>query len=81
MTAKFDFTRPISFTIGESYLYWERNIDGNQQTPTIVRFVDYTPCPAIVIIKNHDRRKQRCLRDDLFELTRNINPLILNNLS
>jgi hypothetical protein len=67
MRTNFEFTRPQSLKIGEVYLYREHNIDGNHQVPRVVSFVNYAPCPAIVIIKFSNGRAQRCLREDLFE--------------
>jgi len=68
MTTTPNFTRPQSFKTDEIYFFRERNIDGNRQSPIVVRFLNYAPCPAIVIIDHPDGSKQRCLRGDLFEL-------------
>ena len=68
MRTNIDFTRPQSLNIGERYLYRERNVNGKHQAPRIVTFVNYAPCPAIVIIKFSNGKVQRCLREDLFEL-------------
>lgn len=68
MRKNIGFTRPRSLHIGERYLFRERNVNGNHQTPRIVTFVNYAPCPAIVIIKFSNGKVQRCLREDLFEL-------------
>ena len=62
-----EFTRPGSLNYGALYLYRERTVSGKHQAPRIVTFVNYAPCPAIVIIKFSDGRVQRCLREDLFE--------------
>ena len=67
MTTKIEFARPQSLDIGKIYLYRERNYEGERQTTTAVKFVNYSPCPAIVIIKLRNGSKQRCLREDLFE--------------
>jgi hypothetical protein len=67
VTAKIVFIRPQSLDSGEIYLFRERNYHGMRQTITTVKFVNYTPCPAIVIIKYMNGSKQRCLREDLFE--------------
>lgn len=68
MRTNIDFTRPQSLNIGKHYLYRERSVNGKHQEPRIVTFVNYAPCPAIVIIKFSNGRVQRCLREDLFEL-------------
>lgn len=67
-TTTFQFTRPEYFERGKVYLYREREVDGNRRAPSIVKFVTYDPCPAILIIRDFFGRKSRCLRDDLFEL-------------
>jgi hypothetical protein len=67
MKADPKFIRPQSFKIGKNYLFSERDFDGERRTILKVTFVNYTPCPAIVIIKHIDERKHRCLREDLFE--------------
>jgi hypothetical protein len=67
-TTTFQFTRPQYFESGKVYLYREREVDGNRGAPSIVKFVTYDPCPAILIIRDFVGRSSRCLRDDLFEL-------------
>jgi hypothetical protein len=67
VTTNIEFIRPQTLDTGEIYLYRERNYHGLRQTTTEVRFVNYTPCPAVVIIKHRNGSKQRCLREDLFE--------------
>lgn len=64
----FQFIRPYSLEYGKVYFYREREFDGERKTPSIVKFVTYDPCPAIVIIRDFGGRRNRCLRDDLFEL-------------
>ena len=65
------FVRPYSFARGKEYFYREREIDCERNSPSIVKFVSYDPCPAIVIISDPSGRKVRCPRDDLFELKAN----------
>jgi len=67
-TTTFQYIRPQSFECGKDYLYRERQLDGVRRAPSIVKFIAYDPCPAMVIIRDFDDRKSRCLRDDLFEL-------------
>ncbi len=62
-----NFIRPQTFNIGKNYFFSERDFDGERRTILKVTFVNYTPCPAIVIIKQIDGRIHRCLREDLFE--------------
>ncbi len=68
ITTTFHFIRPQSFDSEKVYLYREREVDGIRGAPSIVNFVTYDPCPAIVIIRDFSGHKTRCLRDDLFEL-------------
>ena len=67
MIVNIEFTRPDSFDNGKKYLFRERNYDGERRSIETVKFVDYTPCPAIVIIRIENGNRQRCLREDLFE--------------
>ena len=67
MTVNVQLIRPLTLNIGEIYLFRERDIQGTHHSLATVTFVNYTPCPAIVIIKHNNGSKQRCLRDDLFE--------------
>jgi hypothetical protein len=67
MIVNIEFTRPDSFDNGRKYLFRERNCHGERRSIETVKFVDYTPCPAIVIIRIENGSIQRCLREDLFE--------------
>ena len=67
MIVNIKFTRPDSFANGKNYLFRERGYFGERQSVEKVTFVDYSPCPAIVIIKLASGSKRRCLREDLFE--------------
>jgi hypothetical protein len=68
MITKKGFYRPQSLNNGDIYIFRERNYIGERQSSIPITFVDYTPCPAIVIIKFRNGIKQRCLREDIFEL-------------
>ena len=68
MTVNIEFSRPQSLDIGKTYLFRDRDSDGGRQSVSAVTFVNYTPCPAIVIIKFAHNEYHRCLREDLFEL-------------
>jgi hypothetical protein len=64
----FQFIRPHSLESRKVYLYRERELDGECRIPSIIKFVTYDPCPAIVIIRDVRGRNIRCSRDSLFEL-------------
>ena len=59
--------RPETLQLGELYLFRERSINGKYQDSSVVKFNNYTACPAYVIIQNKDGKKIRCPRDDLFK--------------
>jgi hypothetical protein len=66
MIPKLQLTRPLSFENGFSYLYQERDAVGQRQEISVVKFLDYDPCPAFVIVQILDGSRLRCLREDLF---------------
>jgi hypothetical protein len=66
MIPELKITRPQSFKDGNAYLHQDRNRDGQRQAMSIVKFLDYDPCPAFVIIQIMDGRRLRCLREDLY---------------
>ena len=67
MKAKSLITRPETLTEGQGYLLLENNVSENEMTISPVTFVAYTPCPAIVIVRNGEGKKWRYPRDKLFE--------------
>lgn len=73
------FIRPESFDNGKDYLFRERNNYGEQRSIKVVTFVDYTPCPAIVIVKFENGSKRRCLREDIYE-SRIVPKYLINSL-
>ncbi len=58
--------RPDTLIEGAEYILFERAAIGNKPTPTSVRFVGYTACPAFVIVSDSSGRRVRCLREELF---------------
>lgn len=63
------YNRPETFQLGEFYLFRERSINRKYHDSSIVKFSNYTACPAYVIIQNKDGEKIRCPRDDLFKIS------------
>lgn len=55
--------RPITFTVGETYLFAKHY---SESEAMLVQFLQYDPCPAIMIVRAPDGQVFRCLRDDLF---------------
>jgi len=66
MIPKFQITRPLSFENGFTYLYQERDAVGQRKEISVVKFLEYDPCPAFVIVQILDGSRLRCLREDLF---------------
>jgi len=66
MIPKFQITRPQSLEDGNTYLYQDRVAVGQRQEFSVVKFLDYDPCPAFVIVQKLDGSRLRCLREDLF---------------
>jgi len=71
MIPKFQITRPQSFENGNTYLYQERDAVGQRQELSDVKFLNYDPCPAFVIVQIMDGSRLRCLREDLFNSKEN----------
>jgi len=60
-------TRPA--TLAENKLYLLHDDPAHDCRPAawlLVEFVGYTPCPAVVIVRDHRDKTRRVLRDDLF---------------
>lgn len=68
MIANINFTRPMTLIYGKTYLFWEKDNNGKRRSLSAVIFVNYTSCPAIVIVKSKNGSKRRCPREYLFEL-------------
>ena len=66
MIPKIQITRPQSLENGKTYLYQDRVGVGQRQEFSVVKFLDYDPCPAFVIVQILDGSRLRCLREDLF---------------
>ncbi len=59
--------RPNALAIGQGYLLRIRQNNGRKPIYRPVKFVGYTPCPAIVIVSETDGWIQRVSRVDLYE--------------
>jgi hypothetical protein len=66
MEAISSVVRPGTLIEGAEYLLLETQ--GNRHMPTValVRFVDYTACPAFVVVMDGSNKRVRCLREELF---------------
>ena len=71
MIPKFKLTRPHSLENGNAYLYQDRDGVGQYQNFSVVKFLDYDPCPAFVIVQKLDGSRLRCLREGLFTSNEN----------
>lgn len=58
--------RPKTLKAGEPYFYITRDVRGHPLVGCMVKFIDYDPCPAFVIIEQAAGSRIRCSRDDLF---------------
>ena len=58
--------RPETLIEGATYLILEDRGTGRQISIDIVRFLAYTPCPAVVMVIESNGRKMYCPRDRLF---------------
>ncbi|MFC1923370.1 hypothetical protein ACFLY4_08775 [Chloroflexota bacterium] len=71
MIPQFQLTRPHSLENGNTYLYQDRVVVGQHQEFSVVKFLDYDPCPAFVIVQKLDGSRLRCLREGLFTSNEN----------
>lgn len=62
---KLILTHPESLLEGEHYIYRE-GPQSDKPASSIVKFVAYTSCPAIVVVSVGSGQKVRCPRDLLF---------------
>jgi hypothetical protein len=69
MIPEFHLTKPSTFMQGIPYLVHERNAGGQREDISVVKFINYDPCPAFVIVQKADGIRLRCLRDDIYTLT------------
>ncbi len=67
MKVKSLITRPETLTEGQVYLLLENNSVDDELTVFPVTFVAYTPCPAVVIVRNGEEKNLRCPRESLIE--------------
>jgi hypothetical protein len=58
-------THPDSLIEGEQYIYWDVYCIDNPEI-SIVKFVAYTSCPAVVVVSNGAEQRVRCPRDRLY---------------
>ena len=57
---------PNTLVEGKHYVYMDRYDVEASPLLLDVKFVAYTPCPAIVVVLNGSGQKVRILRDDLY---------------
>jgi len=74
-------SQPKSLEKSNFYLYRERDSDGHRRPPSVVKFINYDPCPAFVIIQILDGSRLRCLREDIFSTIENDQKTSINQLS
>ena len=67
-----NFQRPESLLEGHHYWLYFANDDQGLPMFTDVTFVDFTACPAIVIVKDMEKYRMRCNRLDLYMIADNI---------
>lgn len=60
--------RPGTLIQGNLYLHSISIADDKGGDNSMIRFISYTACPAMVIILDSNGNKIRCARDDLFDL-------------
>ena len=58
--------RPATLIEGGAYILLESRETGSQPSMDLVKFLAYTPCPAVVMIIESSGRKMYCPRDRLF---------------
>ena len=64
MSGQHDLTQPPTLEPGKIYL---RRMSLNHRDQLLpVEFIDYSPCPAIIVVWNGSTR-ERCPRDELYE--------------
>ena len=68
MILELQITRPQTFKNGNAYLRQDRNGGGQRQAISVVKFLNYDPCPAFVIVQIMDGSRLRCLREDLYAI-------------
>lgn len=59
---------PPSLEGGHEYLLLEKSQAGVRGSQAVVIFVDYTACPAVVVVQNADGIRRRCPRECLVEV-------------
>jgi len=61
----FSLEHPVTLVEGNSY-YLIDHVFGRRSCLKTITFVDYTACPAVVVIANSWGIHSRCLRDELW---------------
>ena len=59
-------TRPVTLAENRLYLLHDDPTHDYPASWLLVEFIGYTPCPAVVIIRDHSDKTRRVPRDDLF---------------
>ncbi len=59
-------TRPKTLDNGKEYYLRVRQANGSYPTYIPIKFIDYDPCPALVLITQGDGHIWRAAREDLF---------------
>ncbi|MDX1435409.1 MAG: hypothetical protein R3335_01265 [Anaerolineales bacterium] len=60
--------RPTTLKDGGRYLLREQLWECRRSAYRPVKFVQYDPCPAYVVVEDQCGRKRRCLREDIWSL-------------
>ena len=58
--------RPPTFEKGRSYLLRQRHGNGKDSGYVPVKFLEYEPCPAVVMVCDGEGKLWRIPREDLF---------------
>ena len=66
MKPAYVLTRPYTLDFGKEYYLRVRQDSGIYPTYFPVRFTNYDPCPALVVVDKGDGQLWRVPRDDIF---------------
>ena len=61
-------TYPQTLIAGREYLLLEKSQNESKAKQSVVTFVAYTSCPAIVVVRSSHGNRQPCLRECLIEV-------------
>jgi hypothetical protein len=59
---------PQTLLEGQAYLLSEKGQNEMKAMRTLVTFVAYTSCPAMVVVQSSDGKRRRCPREGLVEM-------------